>query len=160
VQGIEIEQCLSGVIVLAGSAINEVPPQVVIDKKSSSFLRESRFGIPDNDQVVVHGERPDAVQRTFDFHLGRDLPGPYLGCRHSEMRCCRVKRQVEHPDIRYVIYSVYRDGTLTGGLPRMRHDLDCSHFDWGCGEILGTPAPATDAQMSTLKACTTCRKAL
>jgi hypothetical protein len=76
------------------------------------------------------------------------------------MRCCRVKRQVEHPDIRYVIYSVYRDGTLTGGLPRMRHDLDCSHFDWGYGEILGTPAPATDAQMSTLKACTTCRKAL
>jgi hypothetical protein len=67
-----------------------------------------------------------------------------------------VSAEVEHPDIRYVKYPVHRDGTLTGGLPRMRHDPDCGHFDWGGGEILGTPVLATDEQMRTLKACTTC----
>jgi len=67
-----------------------------------------------------------------------------------------VSAEVEHPDIRYVVYPVHRDGTLTGGLPRMRHDPDCGHFDWGAGEILGTPVLATDEQMRTLKACTTC----
>ena len=67
-----------------------------------------------------------------------------------------MSAEVEHPDIRYVKYPVHRDGTLTGGLPRMRHDPDCGHFDWGGGEILGTPVLATDEQMRTLKACTTC----
>lgn len=67
-----------------------------------------------------------------------------------------VSAEVEHPDIRYVVYPVHRDGTPTGGVPRMRHDPDCGHFDWGDGEILGTPVLATDEQMRTLRACTTC----
>ena len=76
------------------------------------------------------------------------------GIRRRKVVC--VRAEVEDPDIRYVVYPVHRDGTPTGGLPRMRHDPDCSHFDWGDGEILGTPVPATDEQMRTLKACTTC----
>lgn len=64
--------------------------------------------------------------------------------------------EVDHPDIRYVVYPVHRDGTPTGGLPRMRHDPDCGHFDWGDGEILGTPVLATEEQMRTLRACTSC----
>ena len=67
-----------------------------------------------------------------------------------------MSAEVEHPDIRYVVYPVHRDGTPTGGLPRMRHDPDCGHFDWGGGEILGTPVLATDEQMKALRACTTC----
>lgn len=63
---------------------------------------------------------------------------------------------VEHPDIRYVVYLVHRDGTLTGAMPRMRHDPDCGHFDWDGGERLGTPVLANEEQMSTLKACTSC----
>src|ERR1700733_3050334 len=55
---------------------------------------------------------------------------------------------VENPDIRYVVYPVHRDGTLTGAQPRLRHDPGCSHFDWGDGTLLGTPVLATDEQMS------------
>jgi hypothetical protein len=64
--------------------------------------------------------------------------------------------EIAHPDIRYVVYPVHRDGTPIGGLPRMRHDPDCGHFDWGDGEILGTPVLATEEQMRLLKACTSC----
>ncbi len=63
---------------------------------------------------------------------------------------------VEHPDIRYVVYPVHLDGTLTGAKPRLRHDPDCSHFEWGDGTILGTPDLATEEQMRTLRACKTC----
>ena len=63
---------------------------------------------------------------------------------------------VEHPDIRYVVYPVHLDGTRTGAKPRLRHDPDCSHFEWGDGTILGTPELATDEQMRTLRACKTC----
>lgn len=62
----------------------------------------------------------------------------------------------EHPDIRYVVYPVHMDGTPTGKPPRMRHDPDCGHFDWGTGEILGTPRPATPEQMTSLGACDSC----
>jgi hypothetical protein len=64
--------------------------------------------------------------------------------------------EVEHPDIRYVVYPVHLDGTLTGAKPRLRHDPDCSHFEWGDGIVLGTPVLATDEQMRTLSACKTC----
>ena len=64
--------------------------------------------------------------------------------------------EVGHPDIRYVVYPVHLDGIPTGELPRMRHDPDCGHFEWGDGEILGTPQLATDEQMRTLRACKTC----
>jgi hypothetical protein len=67
-----------------------------------------------------------------------------------------VSPEVKHPDIRYVVYPVHRDGTPTGALPRMRHDPDCGHFEWGDGEILGTPVLATDEQMRTLRACKSC----
>jgi hypothetical protein len=63
---------------------------------------------------------------------------------------------VEHPDIRYVVYPVHLDGTPTGAKPRLRHDLDCSHFEWGDGTVLGTPRLATEEQMQTLRACKTC----
>ena len=63
---------------------------------------------------------------------------------------------VEHPDIRYVVYPVHLDGTLTGAKPRLRHDPDCSHFEWGGGVVLGTPRLATEEQMQTLSACKTC----
>jgi hypothetical protein len=67
-----------------------------------------------------------------------------------------VSPEVEHPDIRYVVYPVHLDGTSTGQPPRMRHDPDCGHFEWGDGEILGTPQLATDEQMRMLRACKTC----
>jgi hypothetical protein len=63
---------------------------------------------------------------------------------------------VEHPDIRYVVYPVHVDGTPTGAKPRLRHDPDCSHFEWGDGTVLGTPQLATEEQMQTLRACKTC----
>ena len=64
--------------------------------------------------------------------------------------------EVEHPDIRYVVYPVHLDGTPTGAEPRLRHDPDCSHFEWGDGAILGAPQLATEEQMQTLRACKTC----
>jgi hypothetical protein len=64
--------------------------------------------------------------------------------------------EIEHPDIRYVVYPVHVDGSLTGELPRMRHDPDCGHFEWGDGRTLGTPKLATDEQMRTLRACKSC----
>jgi hypothetical protein len=67
-----------------------------------------------------------------------------------------VAEAVEHPDIRYVVYPVHLDGTLTGAKPRLRHDPDCSHFEWGDGTNLGTPVLATEEQMQTLKACKSC----
>ncbi len=54
-----------------------------------------------------------------------------------------MAEEVEHPDIRYVVYPVHLDGTLTGAEPRLRHDPDCGHFEWGDGTILGTPVLAT-----------------
>ena len=41
-------------------------------------------------------------------------------------------------------------------MPRLRHDPDCSHFEWEDGTILGTPELATEEQMQTLRACKTC----
>jgi hypothetical protein len=67
-----------------------------------------------------------------------------------------MAEEVEHPDIRYVVYPVHLDGTLTGAEPRLRHDPDCGQFEWGDGTILGTPVLATDEQMHTLKACKSC----
>jgi hypothetical protein len=68
-----------------------------------------------------------------------------------------VAGTVEHPDIRYVVYPVHLDGTRTGARPRLRHDPDCSHFEWGDGTtILGTPELATVEQMQSLRACKTC----
>ena len=67
-----------------------------------------------------------------------------------------VAGTIEHPDIRYVVYPVHLDGSLTGAKPRLRHDPDCSHFEWGDGTILGTPELATVEQMQTLRACKTC----
>lgn len=61
-----------------------------------------------------------------------------------------------HPEIRHVVYPVHLDGTRTGQPPRMRHDPDCGHFDWGTGEMLGTPVMATPEQMRMLGACETC----
>ena len=63
--------------------------------------------------------------------------------------------KVEYPDIRYVVYPVHLDGTLTGGSRTMRHDPDCGHFVFG-GETLGTPVLATEEQMQSLKPCGTC----
>ena len=63
---------------------------------------------------------------------------------------------VEHPDIRYVVYPVHLNGTLTGAKPRLRHDPDCGHFEFRDGTILGTPELATEEQMRTLRACKTC----
>jgi hypothetical protein len=63
---------------------------------------------------------------------------------------------IEHPDIRYVVYPVHVDGTLTGAKPRLRLDPDCSHYEWRDGTILGTPELATEEQMQTLRACKTC----
>jgi hypothetical protein len=63
---------------------------------------------------------------------------------------------VEHPDIRYVVYPVHLDGTPIGAEPGLRHDPDCSHFEWGDGTVLGTPQLATEEQMQTLRPCKTC----
>lgn len=63
---------------------------------------------------------------------------------------------IEHPDIRYVVYPVHLGGSLTGAKLRLRHDPDCSHFEWEDGTILGTPELAAAEQMQTLRACKTC----
>jgi hypothetical protein len=63
---------------------------------------------------------------------------------------------VEHPDIRYVVYPVHLDGTLTGAKPGLRHDPGCSHFEWRDGTHLGTPVLATDEQMQSPNACKSC----
>jgi len=63
---------------------------------------------------------------------------------------------VEYPDIRYVVYPVHLDGTLTGAEPRLRHDPGCGHFEWRGGVILGRPELATVQQMLTLRACKDC----
>lgn len=67
-----------------------------------------------------------------------------------------MPHEVEHPDIKHVVYPVHMDGTLTGAKPRLRHYTDCTHFEWPDGLRLGTPVSATDEQMRTLKACQTC----
>ena len=64
---------------------------------------------------------------------------------------------LEYPDICYVVAPVHLDGTLIGGLPRMRHHPDCGHFIFG-GKVLGTPELATPEQMRTLRACKDCIK--
>jgi hypothetical protein len=69
---------------------------------------------------------------------------------------CRMSVEIEHPEIRYVVYPVHLDGTLTGELPRMRHDPDCGHYEWRDGKTLGTPVLATDEQMRKLRACKSC----
>ena len=65
--------------------------------------------------------------------------------------------EIEHPEIRYVVYSIRRtDGSLNGKPPRMRHDPDCTHYNFRGGKRWGTPVLATEKQMLSLKACTTC----
>jgi hypothetical protein len=65
--------------------------------------------------------------------------------------------EIEHPEIRYVVPSIHRtDGTLNGKPPKMRHDPDCTHYNFRGGKRWGTPELATEEQMRTLKACTTC----
>ena len=65
--------------------------------------------------------------------------------------------EIEHPEIRYVVWGVRRtDGTLNGKPPSMRHDPDCTHYNFRGGKRWGTPVLATEEQMRTLKACTTC----
>lgn len=64
--------------------------------------------------------------------------------------------QGEHPDVRYVVYPVHLDGRPTGDPPRLRHDPDCGHFEWGDGTRLGEPVLATEDQMRTLRACKSC----
>ena len=59
----------------------------------------------------------------------------------------------EHPDIRYVVYPVHANGVLSGAQPRLRHDPDCSHFEYRDGTVLGTPQLASEEQMKTLRAC-------
>jgi hypothetical protein len=63
---------------------------------------------------------------------------------------------VEHPGIRYVVYLVHLNGVPIGVQPRLRHDPDCSHFEWRDGTALGTPQLATEEQMRTPRACKTC----
>src|SRR5258708_35719481 len=50
----------------------------------------------------------------------------------------------------------HMDGTLTGAKPRMRHRPDCRHFKWPGGKVLGTPAPATEGQLCSLRPCKSC----
>ena len=64
--------------------------------------------------------------------------------------------EIEHPDIRYVVYLVHLDGTKTGAKPRLRHDPGCGHFEWGDGTILGIPELAIEEQMQTLRASKDC----
>ncbi len=48
--------------------------------------------------------------------------------------------EIEHPEIRYVVPSIHRtDGTLNGKPPKMRHDPDCTHYNFRGGKRWGTP---------------------
>ena len=47
--------------------------------------------------------------------------------------------KIEHPEIRYVVYSIRRtDGTLNGKPPSMRHDPNCTHYNFRGGKRWGT----------------------
>jgi hypothetical protein len=42
--------------------------------------------------------------------------------------------EIEHPEIRYVVYSIRRtDGTLNGKPPSMQHDPDCTQYNFRGG---------------------------
>jgi hypothetical protein len=92
---------------------------------------------------------PAAVSSTPDAHGAR--PGGASGELAQ-----KGSGAAGYPEIRYVVYPVHRDGTLTGAQPRLRHDLGCGHFDWGDGVPLGTPVLATQEQMESLRACKNC----
>jgi hypothetical protein len=65
--------------------------------------------------------------------------------------------EIEHPEIKWVIPGVHRDdGTKNGKPPRMRHHKDCTHYNFRGGKRWGDPEEATEEQMRTLKACSTC----
>ena len=74
----------------------------------------------------------------------------------SGTRLASVAQEVEFPEIRYVVPPTRMDGTPTGAAPRMRHDLDCGHFKWPDGTVLGVPELATEEQMRSLPACKSC----
>jgi hypothetical protein len=67
---------------------------------------------------------------------------------------CRTQSTIQASDLWCT--PVHLDGTLTGAKPRLRHNPDCGHFEWGDVTILGTPQLATEEQMQTLRACQTC----
>lgn len=48
------------------------------------------------------------------------------------------------------------DGTEIGSAPRMRHFVDCGHFIFEDGTVLGTPILASAEQMRDLPVCKTC----
>lgn len=59
--------------------------------------------------------------------------------------------EIKHPKIRYVVYSIHRtDGTLNGKPPRMRHDPDCTHYNFRGGKRWGTPELATEVRRPTV----------
>jgi hypothetical protein len=65
--------------------------------------------------------------------------------------------EIEHPEIRYVVWGVRRaDGTRNGEPPKKRHDRDCTHYNFRGGKRWGTFEEATGEQMRTLEAWTTC----
>jgi hypothetical protein len=66
-------------IVFAGATIDNMTSQVMIDKEVSTFFRKSCLGIPNDYQIMIHGEGPDAVERTLALHLRRYRWVPYLG---------------------------------------------------------------------------------
>lgn len=63
---------------------------------------------------------------------------------------------IRHPEIKYVVPPVDMNGVVTGEAPRMRHDLNCGHFTFADGTVLGTPQPATEEQMRNLPPCKDC----
>lgn len=63
---------------------------------------------------------------------------------------------ISHPEIKYVVPPVDMNGVVTGEAPRRRHDLDCGHFKFDDGTVLGTPQLATQKQMRDLPPCKDC----
>lgn len=63
---------------------------------------------------------------------------------------------ISHPEINYVVTPVDMNGAVTGAAPRMRHDLDCGHFKFDDGTVLGTPQLASEEQMRDLPPCKDC----
>jgi hypothetical protein len=162
---VEILDTVASVHVVQGSALAQGPAQEAPGVPAGTMRippEQLRLGVggqrgqpkqisyfdPRRRPIRIRGHAAILSRRAPVHPVGQEL-------RHNA-KVSSVASTVEHPDIRYVVYPVHLDGSRTGANPRLRHDPDCSHFEWGDGTILGTPELATEEQMRTLRACKTC----
>lgn len=109
-------------------------------------LLPKRLGAPR--QPSAYGPGPGYCQE-IDSQLGKRYARPVTG-RMGLQAVCGDCSDCGH------YHAGPRRDNDANAKPRLRHDPDCSHFEWADGIVLGTPQPATEEQMTTLRACKTC----